>query len=63
MNGGVPYRLLLGLRAPESPGQWLDAISDDDAIVYDQLEQRKKHLRERRHAVLQLLDEVRVRGL
>ncbi|KAG2426852.1 hypothetical protein HYH02_014705 [Chlamydomonas schloesseri] len=56
MRGGTPYRLLLGLREPEIPS-WLDALSDDDPVVLKQLNLRKKHLGERRHAVLQLLDE------
>lgn len=48
-----PYKLVLGLRQPD--GDWLDII-DNDAVFIDELRQRRKHIQERRSAVLQLVD-------
>lgn len=54
---GKPYRLLLGLREPQDP--WLD-VDEDDELLIDQLQQRAAHMRDRREAVIQLVDEVRI---
>ncbi len=48
-----PYKLVLGLRQPD--GDWLDVI-DNDTVFVDELRQRRKHIQERRSAVLQLVD-------
>ncbi|GLC46846.1 hypothetical protein PLESTB_001540700 [Pleodorina starrii] len=51
---GKPYRLLLGMREPEDP--WLD-VDEDDELLLEQLRQRAVHIRDRRNAVIQLVDE------
>eukprot|EP00798_Chlamydomonas_sp_ICE-L_P014456 gene14456-20468_t len=51
---GTPYKLRLGLKNPSDP--WLDVDEDDEAFVAE-MKQRRKHIQERRHAVIQLVDE------